>query len=184
MVLFTEISLFFHWRYSLRGRQQFFRLKFIDGWVLHAECQAITETDADKLTPAPDCRQAIRLYYWNHHQLTQEQAWPPWQNAVFSFFIQGLLFTRSNHWIKQWLAAKTYISVSILQEILHIDNQYHNSGLSLDILKIESWMHMGRTANIIFKDISFIYLRPSAKTCVFCRWDGVILSVAIIIISS
>ena len=27
------------------------------------------------------------------------------------------------------------------------------SGLSLDILKMESWTHMGRTANIIIKDV-------------------------------
>ena len=31
------------------------------------------------------------------------------------------------------------------------------SGLSLDILKIESWTHMGRTANIIIKDVIHIF---------------------------
>ena len=30
--------------------------------------------------------------------------------------------------------------------------QWVNAGLSLDILKMESWTHMGRTANIIIKD--------------------------------
>ena len=29
----------------------------------------------------------------------------------------------------------------------------HNTGLTLDILKVASWAHMGRTANIIIKDI-------------------------------
>ena len=31
------------------------------------------------------------------------------------------------------------------------------SGLSLDILKMESWTHMGRTANIIIKDVIHIF---------------------------
>ena len=53
------------------------------------------------------------------------------------------------------------------------------SGLALDILKMESWMHMGRTAIIIIKDIIHI-LRPSAKICVLCWWDGVTASTGII----
>ena len=52
------------------------------------------------------------------------------------------------------------------------------SGLALDILKMESWMHMGRTAIIIIKDIIPI-LRPSAKICVLCWWDGVTASTGI-----
>ena len=32
-----------------------------------------------------------------------------------------------------------------------------SSGLSLDILKMESWTHMGRTANIIIKDVIHIF---------------------------
>ena len=36
---------------------------------------------------------------------------------------------------------------------LHI----HKSELSLDILKMESWTHMGRTANIIIKDIIHVF---------------------------
>ena len=35
------------------------------------------------------------------------------------------------------------------------DIQY--AGLSLDILKMESWTHMGRTANIIIKEIFHIF---------------------------
>ena len=31
------------------------------------------------------------------------------------------------------------------------------SGLSLDIMKMESWTHMGRTANIIIKDVIHIF---------------------------
>ena len=31
------------------------------------------------------------------------------------------------------------------------------SGLAPDILKMESWTHMGRTANIIIKDIIHIF---------------------------
>ena len=31
------------------------------------------------------------------------------------------------------------------------------SGLSLDILKMESWRHMGRTANIIIKDVIHVF---------------------------
>ena len=31
------------------------------------------------------------------------------------------------------------------------------SGLSLDILKMESWTHMGRTANIIIKDVIHVF---------------------------
>ena len=31
------------------------------------------------------------------------------------------------------------------------------AGLSLDILKMESWTHMGRTANIIIKDVIHIF---------------------------
>ena len=41
------------------------------------------------------------------------------------------------------------------------------SGLTLDILKMASWVHIR---------IPFIFLRPSAKSCVFCWWDGVIAS--------
>ena len=34
---------------------------------------------------------------------------------------------------------------------------YYKSGLAPDILKMEFWTHMGRTANIIIKDIIHIF---------------------------
>ena len=46
--------------------------------------------------------------------------------------------------------------------------------LTLDILKMASCAHMGCIANLL--KTPFIFLRPSAKSCVFCWWDGVIAS--------
>ena len=63
---------------------------------------------------------------------------------------------------------------TISKQIFNITS--YISGLSIDILKMESWMHLGRTANIIVKDVIHNFLRPSAKSCVFCWWDGVIAS--------
>ena len=36
-------------------------------------------------------------------------------------------------------------------------DMYMYTGFSLDILKMESWTHMGRTANIIIKDVSHVF---------------------------
>ena len=48
--------------------------------------------------------------------------------------------------------------------------------LVLDILKMESWTHRDALQTWLLKILS-IFLHPSAKTCVFCWWDGVIASV-------
>ena len=54
-------------------------------------------------------------------------------------------------------------------------------GLSLDILKMESWTHMGRTANIIIKDVIHVFasiskimriLRMGRRNCERCCWQG------------
>ena len=41
------------------------------------------------------------------------------------------------------------------KNIMHL--LYHHSELAPDILKMEFWTHMGRTANIIIKDIIHIF---------------------------
>ena len=62
-----------------------------------------------------------------------------------------------------------------------IGNQLHQhlvtqSELSLDILKMESWTHMGCTANIIKRCHSCFAPISKIMACVFCWWDGVIAS--------
>ena len=50
-----------------------------------------------------------------------------------------------------------------------------STGLMLDILKMESW---GSLQTQLFK--IFIFLRSSAKTCVFWWWESVIESAAVV----
>ena len=40
---------------------------------------------------------------------------------------------------------------------MEINRIVYTTGLSLDILKMESWTHMGRTANIIIKDVIHVF---------------------------
>ena len=40
------------------------------------------------------------------------------------------------------------------------------TGLSLDILKMECWTHMGRTANIIIKDVIHVFASISKIMCI------------------
>ena len=56
-----------------------------------------------------------------------------------------------------------------------------HTGLALDIFKMESWRHMGCTANINTKDIIHICASIS-KTWVFCWRDGIIVSTDILLI--
>ena len=50
-------------------------------------------------------------------------------------------------------------------------------GLTLDILNMESWMHMGWTANIIIKDIIYIFAFIS-KNMHILLMGGIIASAA------
>ena len=56
------------------------------------------------------------------------------------------------------MAMAHYFTIHGARQLIGIiSNLITASGLSLDILKIESWTHMGRTANIIIKDVIHIF---------------------------
>ena len=84
-----------------------------------------------------------------------------------------------NIWWVQWGNTKSFIS-KIAHETM-VNNGMH-SGLSLDVLKMASWTHMGRTANIIIKDVIHIFASISLDS-IFCWWDGVIVSAGTVCLS-
>ena len=49
-----------------------------------------------------------------------------------------------------------YISV-FCEKVMHHSQVHGAPELSLDILKMESWTHMGCTANIIIKDVIYVF---------------------------
>ena len=105
----------------------------------------------------------------------------------------------STFWVKLWMFRKTqksfhYVcrwwwSLALLLPLTCMSTcdtrvcLWHSntdtSGLALDIFKMESWNHLRCTANILTQETSFIFLHPSAKTCIFCWWDGIIASSAL-----
>ena len=86
-----------------------------------------------------------------------------WEMAWVTAMAAGRKQTRSVH-VKSacgWVGLKRYAQPTIrdmMHKIWYVP-QYicHSSGLSLDILKMESWTHMGRTANIIIKDVIHVF---------------------------
>ena len=66
------------------------------------------------------------------------------------------------------------------KRLTHWGGVTHISGLSPDILKMESWTNMRLAANIIIKDIIHIFA-SICKSCIFCWWDDVIASTDICI---
>ena len=84
------------------------------------------------------------------------------RRSIVCMFLLGHLILSIMKPVIAWLQSPWQLSCKHGGfDIACLNNHKSYAGLSLDILKMESWTHMGRTANIIIKDVINIFASVS-----------------------
>ena len=116
----------------------------------------------------------VLLLYWLQYFISVVHIW----YIMAPSCIWTLVIWEMGHWLLYILG--DFASFLCVMS-LYYGNAFCFTGpsLTLDNLKMVSCMHLVCTANIMLK-LSFVFLHPTAKPCVFCWGDGIVMNAVVL----